>query len=109
MDALKTAATLAGMVDSHTMQDPHLDRPASVSTVITAGQFEGMTISRASHGIDVSKDRKRETPNRLKMQGRRYYGGEPAPPSYADAKCHFDLRTPDSANPWNDPRGQCMR
>jgi hypothetical protein len=56
-DALETASTLAGMVDSRTMQDPHLKRPASVSAVITAGQFEGMTMSRASHGIDVSKYR----------------------------------------------------
>ena len=52
-DALKTAATLAGMVDSHTMQDTHLDRPASVSALNPAGEFEEMTMSRTSHGIGV--------------------------------------------------------
>ena len=56
-DALETAATLAGMVDSHTMQDPYLDRPDSVSALKPAGEFEEITMSRASHGIGVSKDR----------------------------------------------------
>ena len=45
------------MVDSHTMQDPYLDRSASVSALNPAGEFEEMTMSRASHGIGVSKDR----------------------------------------------------
>ena len=44
-------------LDLYTMQDPYLDRSASVSALNPAGEFEEMTMSRASHGIGVSKDR----------------------------------------------------
>ena len=42
-----------GMTHSHTMQEPLLDRPASVSALTPAGGRKEMTTNGAAHGIVV--------------------------------------------------------
>ena len=53
MERAETASTLAGMTNSHTMQEPLPDRPTPVSALKPAGERKEMTMNRGSYGIVV--------------------------------------------------------